>query len=196
MTSKNTNGPDLITLAINSVGADDKAAKARVALIDALVAEGFTFDLTAAYTDKALREGNATPENKRFRDRLMTIALAAISIKGKRLTLAEVAEAMAEDRAAKRLIKGTPIGTISNVTTWRGDATSQLGKWRKDLKAREAQGEGEGEDAAKTTKTPVLIVREALAKIENKVTKAEPGAFEMDIPKFLEALRAINKMVK
>ena len=194
MTSKNTNGPDLIGLAIASVGADTKAHKARVALIDALVAEGFTFDLTAAYTDKALREGKATSENKRFRDRLMTIALSAITIKGKRLTLAEVAEAMAEDRAAKRLIKGTPIGTISGVTTWRGDATSQLGKWRKDLKTREAESETEG--AAKTTKTPLLLVREALAKIEAKVTKAEPGAFEMDIPKFLESLRALNKLVK
>ena len=196
MPTKNTNGPDLFSLAIASVGADDKARKARVALIDALTAEGFTFDNTAAYTAKAVREGTATPENKRMRDRLMTIALAAISIKGKRLTLDEVAKAMAEDRGAKALLKGTPIGTVNGVVTWRGDATSQLGKWRNDLKAREAEGEGEGEGKAKTTKTPVLIVREALAKIENKVTKAEPGAFEMDIPAFLVKLREINKLVK
>lgn len=195
MTSKNTNGPDVIKLAIASVGADDKARKARVALIDALIAEGFTSENTAAYSDKAVREGKATAENKRFRDRLMTIALAAISIKGKRLDMAEVAKAMAEDRANKALIKGTPIGTISGVTTWRGNATSQLGAWRKDIAKREAEG-AEAEGTAKTTKTPLLLVREALAKIEAKVSKAEPGAFEMDIPKFLEALRALNKLVK
>jgi hypothetical protein len=196
--SRGANGPDLIELAIASVNLDNRSKRARVKFIDALIAEGFTFENTAAYGMKA--DGTVSPENKRMRDRLMTIALAAISINDKRLNMTQVAEIMSDDRAPRKLYHGIP-ASLRGVTNWYGNATSQTTPWRKELKAREvaAAAATEGEDAptvVKTAKTPVLVVREALAKIEDRVKKAEPGAFDMDIPAFLAALRELNKLVK
>lgn len=80
--------------------------------------------------------------------------------------------------------------TKSDWNSWKGDQMRAFIDAMKNA-FREAQPKG-----ARVPKTPVELVREYLVKIEAKLQKAEPGAFDTDIPEALKALRELNKMIR
>lgn len=89
--------------------------------------------------------------------------------------------------------KGAPVKRTLSKKDWQSWRHDQMRTFIDAMKNafREAQPKG-----ARVTKTPVELVREYLVKIEAKLQKAEPGAFDTDIPEALKALRELNKMIR
>lgn len=177
----------LVALAINAVNLGNRAGKARVAMLDAMQAAGFT---AANISPTAGKNGSNI---KSRRGEMMFLALQAISINGKRLTAAEAAEIAGDARAPRKIIRGTPCGSMSGVTTWYGNATSWVSGVARDLAAREAAGEPKSGEAkggstweAKTLKT--------LAAWEDRVKKLDGPAF--DVPRVIETIRTLAKLIR
>lgn len=134
---------DLIALARAERESDTEAKLSRNALIAALIKQGLTYENTAAYTDKGVKEGKVSAQNIVNRDMLTMIALAAITanIGGEvvRLSDENIAIAMDKDVSNKKFLQGLPKGTINGETTWLGNASSYVGGLRNSI--AEAMGE-------------------------------------------------------
>lgn len=166
-----------------------KADMSRLAFLDGLVAEGFTYANTAAYTDKDVKAGKVSNEVKVHRDQLMLISAAAIKIKGKRLSDADLAKFGDDGVSNKVLLAGTAKGNISGETTWKGNATSFLGKVRKDLEARAMAG------VAGTPRTPSTDADIILGYLQKAYTKTFKDAVDLkcDLSDLQKNLRALGK---
>ena len=162
----------LITL--GRAEADDKATAdlSRNALVSALIEAGYTHANTAAYTPSAVKDGTVSNENKAKRDGLTFLSLASISItiNGEKVRLSDenLAKAMDDTISGRAMLQGMPKGTINGERTWRGDATSHLGRLRAALQA--AQG-GNGKGAGGVTKTDKDKAADALQKALNILSK-------------------------
>lgn len=128
-----------------------KAEISRAAFIDGLIAAGFTYANTAAYSEKDAKAGKVSNEVILHRGQLGLIGAASIKINGKRLSDDDLAKFADDTVSNKALLAGTPKGNVSGETTWKGNATSWLGKVRLDLQAREAAAK---DDVAGTPRTP------------------------------------------
>lgn len=184
---------DLIALGRKAYDDADRADKTRAALIDGLIAAGFTFANTAAYTGKALREGKVTNENKAMRDSLMFLGLATVKIKGRRLSDADLRKAVDDEVANKVMLAGTPKGTLNGVTTWRGNATSYISKIRADLEAREAAGNDKAGNT-RTAKSDLDFVRDHLQTAYNRTFKADV-AIKCDLDEVQRTMRDVAKVL-
>ena len=121
----------------------------------------------------------------------MFIGLQAISINGKRLTAEEAAEIAGDARAPRKIVKGTPCGSMSGVTTWYGNATSWLSGVRKDLAAREAEPETTGPKPRSSWEAKAL---KTLALWEERVEKLDAPSF--DVSSAIEHIRALAKLLR
>jgi hypothetical protein len=134
---------DLIALARAERDSDAAAKLSRNALISALIEKGLTYENTAAYTAKGVKEGKVSAQNIVNRDILTMIALAAITanIGGEvvRLSDENIAIAMDKDVSNNKFLQGMPKGTINGETTWLGNASSYVGGLRNSI--AEAMGE-------------------------------------------------------
>lgn len=187
-TSKNVSLPSVISpngglmldgdmvklIELGRIEADDKAMAdvSRNALIAALMEAGYTFANTAAYTAKAVKDGTVSKENVVKRDGLMFLSLASISINvnGEKVRLSDenLAKAMDDSVAGKAMLQGMPKGTINGERTWRGDATSHLGRLRSALQAAEG-GAAKGADTVKKSDLDRAV--DSLAKAVNILEK-------------------------
>lgn len=171
---------------LGRIEADDKAQAdvSRNALIAALMADGFTYANTAAYTAKAVKDGTVSNENVAKRDALMFLSLASISItiNGEKVRLSDesLLKAMDDGVAGKAMLQGMPKGTINGERTWRGDATSHLGRLRAALQAAEG-GAGKGADTVKKTDLDRFIdaLQKAVTLAEKDVEKSD-GSIAFD----------------
>jgi hypothetical protein len=180
---------DLLALAIRERDLADKAGISRASLLDAMQAAGFTADNL-----DAKRAKEAGSNTKVWRHRGMMLALAAIKHQGKRLNMDEVAEIMGDNRAARKIIKGLPCGSINGVTTWYGNATSHLAALRKDLLARETAAAAQEETGPKPGSTWEAKTLKTLAAWEEKVQKLDAPSF--DVPAVIETIRQLAKLIR
>jgi hypothetical protein len=166
-----------------------KAEVTRLAFLDGLVAAGFTYANTAAYTDKDVKAGKVSNEVKVHRDQMLLISAAAIKIKGKRLSDADLGKFGDDAVSNKVLLAGTAKGNISGETTWKGNATSFLGKVRKDLEARAMAG------VAGTPRTPSTDADIILGYLQKAYTKTFKDAVDLkcDLADLQKELRALGK---
>ena len=166
-----------------------KADVTRLTFIDGLVAVGFTYANTAAYTDKDVKAGKVSNEVKVHRDQLLLISAASIKIKGKRLSDTDLAKFGDDAVSNKVLLAGTPKGSISGDTTWKGNASSFLNKVRKDLEAREMAGVA-GTPRTDSTDTDIM-----LGYLQKMYTKTFKDALDLkcDLSILQKDLRAIGK---
>ena len=177
----------LVALAINAVNLGNRAAGARVAMLDAMQAAGFTAD---NISPKAGKNGSNI---KSRRGEMLFLALQAISINGKRLDAKEAAEIAGDARAPRKIIRGTPCGNISGVTTWLGNATSWVSGVARDLAAREAAGEPkDGEPKGGSTWEAKAL--KTLVTWEERVQKLDGPAF--DVPRVIETIRSLAKLLR
>lgn len=165
--------PEIIKAARADVDKAAGAALARTALMDQLVAAGYTFANTASYTAKDLRDGKVSNEQVMFRGNMMYICAAAIKINGKRLSDADLQRFMDDEVSNKTVLSGFMKGNVSNERTWKGDATSHLGKLRNDLKAREEAAKVGETGKAKNVKTDTDFILDGLQSIYNRTFKAD-----------------------
>lgn len=171
---------------LGRIEADDKAQAdvSRNALISALMADGFTFANTAAYTPKAVKAGEVSNENKAKRDGLMFLSLASISIavNGEKVRLSDenLVKAMDDTVAGKAMLQGMPKGTINGERTWRGDASSHLNRIRAALQAAEG-GADKGADTVKKTDLDRFVdaLQKAVSIAEKDVEKSD-GSIAFD----------------
>jgi len=128
---------DLIALARAERDGDAAAKLSRNALISALIEKGLTYENTAAYTAKGVKEGKVSAQNIVNRDMLTMIALAAITAtigdKVVRLSDDNIVLAMDKDISNKKFLQGLPKGTINGETTWLGNASSYVGGLRNSI---------------------------------------------------------------
>jgi len=89
--------------------------------------------------------------------------------------------------------KGAPTKATKTKSKWNSWKSDQMRTFMDAMKNAFREGQPKG---ARVTKTPVELVREYLVKIETKLQKAEPGAFDTDIPEALKALRELNRMIR
>ena len=177
----------LVALAINAVNLGNRAGKARVAMLDAMQAAGFT---AANISPKAGKNGSNI---KSRRGEMMFLALQAISIEGKRLNAAEAAEIAGDARAPRKIIRGTACGSLSGVTTWYGNATSWISGVARDLAAREAAGEPkDGEPKGGSTWEAKAL--KTLVTWEERVQKLDGPSF--DVPRVIETIRSLAKLLR
>jgi len=179
-------------IAIGRKAFDDgaKAEVSRAALIDGLIAAGFTYANTAAYTDKDAKSGKVSNENKAHRDQLGLIAAASIRIKGKRLSDDDLAKFADDGVSNKQLLAGTAKGNISGETTWKGNATSWLGKVRLDLEAREKAA---ADPVSGTPRTPTSDTDIMLGYLQKAYTKTFKDSVDLkcDLQDLQKELRAV-----
>lgn len=167
-----------------------KAEVSRIALIDSLIAAGFTYANTAAYSDKDAKAGKVSNENIAHRGQLGLIAAASIRIKGKRLSDADLAKFGDDGVSNKMLLAGTPKGNVSGETTWKGNATSWLGKVRLDLEARENAAK---DKVAGTPRTPSSDADIILAYLQKAYTKTFKDSVDLkcDLQDLQKELRSV-----
>ena len=189
MTKVSTSIAALIAAGRKSFDDGAKAEVSRLAFLDGLVAAGFTYANTAAYTDKDVKAGKVSNEVKVHRDQLLQISAAAIKIKGKRLSDTDLAKFGDDAVSNKVLLAGTAKGNISGETTWKGNASSFLGKVRKDLEARAMAG------VAGTPRTPSTDADIILGYLQKAYTKTFKDAVDLkcDLAGLQKELRAIGK---
>lgn len=186
-------GTNISTLIAFGRRAFDDGAKAEVSratFIDSLIAAGFTYANTVAYTDKDAKAGKVSNEIIAHRGQLGLIGAASIKIKGKRLSDAELAKFSDDGVSNKVLLAGTPKGNVSGETTWKGNATSWLGKVRKDLEEREnaAKDDVAGTPRVPSTDTDILIGY--LQKAYLKTFKADVN-LKCDLQDLQKELRSV-----
>jgi len=169
-----------------------RAEMSRTAFIDGLVAAGFTVANTAAYSDKDVKAGKASQENKVHRDQLMLVGAASIKIKGKRLSDTDLKRFEDEGVSNKVILAGTAKGNISGETTWKGNATSWLGKVRKDLEAREEAAKTQVPGTPKTPSTDTDIILGYLQKAYTKTFK-DDVTLKCDLSDLQKELRVVAK---
>jgi hypothetical protein len=150
-----------------------KAEISRAALIDSLIAAGFTYANTAAYTDKDVKAGKVSNENIAHRGQLGLIAVASIKIKGKRLSDDDLAKFADDGVSNKVLLAGTAKGNISGETTWKGNATSWLSKVRNDLEARENAAKDKAAGTPNAPKSKKEVFLDYLQKAYNLTFKED-----------------------
>lgn len=167
-----------------------KAELSRTALIDGLIAAGFTYANTAAYSDKDAKAGKVSNENIVHRGQLSLIAAASIRIKGKRLSDADLAKFSDEGVSNKMLLAGTPKGNISGETTWKGNATSWLGKVRLELEARENAAKDKVAGTPRTTSSDTEIILAYLQKAYTKTFK-DSVDLKCDLQDLQKKLRSV-----
>jgi hypothetical protein len=163
-----------------------KAEKSRVAFIDGLIAAGFT----AANTVPVKKGSNIDPM---FRKSLMLICAGTIKIKGKRLSDADLKRVGDEEVSNKVLLAGTPKGTMNGTVTWLGNASSYLGKVRKDLEARE----GEAQEVAGTPRTPSTDADIILGYLQKAYTKTfkDDVNLKCDLTALQKEMREVAKVL-
>jgi S-adenosylmethionine/arginine decarboxylase-like enzyme len=169
-----------------------RADVSRLALIDGLIGAGYTFANTASFTDKDVREGKVTNENRTFRESLMWICAATVKIKGKRMTDADLQKFTDEGVSNKVMLSGTPKGNISKTVTWKGNATSHLGKIRNDLKARE-EAKDEASGKARVSKTDTDFFKDHLQTAYTRTFKADV-TIKADLEALQKAMRDVAKI--
>ncbi len=89
--------------------------------------------------------------------------------------------------------KGAPKAVAKSKKDWQSWKGDQMKEFIVAMQNAFSEAQPKG---ARVTKTPVELVREYLVKIEAKLQKAEPGAFDTDIPEALKALRELNRMIR
>lgn len=176
----------LLNLARSDYDATAKAEKSRVAFIDGLIAAGFT----SANTLPVKKGSNVDPM---WRKSLLLICAGAIKIKGKRLSDADLKKVANEEVSNKVLLAGTPKGTMNGTVTWLGNASSYLGKVRKDLEARE----GEAQDAAGTPRTPSTDADIILGYLQKAYTKTfkDDVNLKCDLAALQKEMREVAKVL-
>lgn len=193
--TKISNAPALSALIAFGRKAYDDGARAemsRTAFIDGLVAAGFTFANTAAYSDKDVKSGKVSNEVKVHRDQLLLIGAASIKIKGKRLSDADLKRFEDESVSNKVILAGTAKGNISGETTWKGNATSWLGKVRKDLEEREEAAKAQVAGTPRTPSTDTDIILGYLQKAYTKTFK-DDVTVKCDLADLQKELRVVAK---
>jgi hypothetical protein len=173
---------DLLNLSRKDYDDTAKAEKSRIAFIDKLIADGFT----SANTSPVKKGSNVDPK---WRKSLMLICAGTIKIKGKRLSDADLGKFGDDAVSNKVLLAGTAKGNISGETTWKGNATSFLGKVRKDLEARAMAG------VAGTPRTPSTDTDIILGYLQKAYTKTFKDAVDLkcDLADLQKELRALGK---
>lgn len=190
-------------MAINSIAAliafgrkayDDgaRAELSRTAFIDGLVAAGFTVANTAAYSSKDAKAGKVSNENKVHRDQLLLIGAAAIKIKGRRLSDADLKKFENDEVSNVVILSGTAKGNINGESTWKSNATSWLGKVRKDLEAREEAAKTQVPGTPKTPSTDTDIILGYLQKAYTKTFK-DDVTLKCDLSDLQKELRVVAK---
>ena len=170
-----------------------KAEVSRKVFIDGLVAAGFTYANTAAYSEKDAKAGKVSNANILHRGQLGLIGAASIKIKGKRLSDADLAKFSDDGVSNKVMLAGTPKGNISGETTWKGQATSWLGKVRKDLEARENAAKDAAAGTPRMTSTDNDVMLGYLQKAYNKTFKVDADLKCPDIGDAQKMLRDLAK---
>ena len=168
-----------------------KAEISRTAFIDLLWADGYRFANTAAFTDKDRKAGKVSNENIMRRGNLTLIGAASIKIKGKRLSDADLKKFEDDGVSNKVILSGTAKGNISGETTWKGNATSWLGKVRKDLLERE-NAEKETAGTPRAPSTDIDIILGYLQKAYTKTFKDDVN-LPVDLLAFQKELRDVAK---
>ena len=168
-----------------------KAELSRTAFIDLLWADGYRFANTASFTDKDRKAGKVSNENVMRRGNLMLIGAASIKIKGKRLSDADLKKFEDDGVSNKVILSGTAKGNISGETTWKGNATSWLGKVRKDLLERE-NAEKETAGTPRAPSTDIDIILGYLQKAYTKTFKDDVN-LPVDLLAFQKELRDVAK---
>lgn len=176
----------LLNLARADYDTAAKAEKTRVAFIDGLISAGFT----ASNTLPVKKGSNVDPA---WRKALLLICAGAIKIKGKRLSDADLKKVASDEVSNKVLLQGTPKGTMNGVTTWLGNASSYLGKVRKDLEAREA----EAQDVAGTPRTPSSDAEIILGYLQKAYTKTfkDDVNLKCDLGALQKEMREVAKVL-
>jgi len=176
----------LLNLARSDYDTTAKAEKTRVAFIDGLIAAGFT----SANTLPVKKGSNVDPM---WRKSLLLICAGAIKIKGKRLSDADLKRVADEEVSNKVLLAGTPKGTMNGTVTWLGNASSYLGKVRKDLEARE----GEAQDVAGTPRTPSTDAEIILGYLQKAYTKTfkDDVNLKCDLAALQKEMREVAKVL-
>jgi hypothetical protein len=186
---------DLVTFARADVDKAQSAIVARAKLIDTMISAGYTFENTASYTAKELREGKVSNANVMFRNNLMFICAAAIKLNGKRLSDADLQRFMDDEVSNKTMLNGFMKGNVSGERTWKGDATSHMGKLRNDLKAREDAGKADDKaSAARNVKTDTDAILSGLQAIYNRTFKADV-TIKADPADVQKAMRAVATLL-
>lgn len=182
----------LIDIGRKAVDTGEKAEVTRAAFLDGLIAAGYTVANTAAYTASDFKAGKITNANVMHRANLLYIAAASIKIKGKRLSDTDLAKFADEGVSNKVILAGTAKGNISGETTWKGNATSFLSKVRKDLEAREAQGQ-----TASTPRTPSTDADIILGYLQKAYTKTfkDDVNLKCDLETLQKELRHVAKTI-
>ena len=182
---------NLIDFGRKTVDTTDRAEISRAAFIDSLIAAGYTASNTASYKASDLKAGVVTNANVMHRANLLYIAAASIKIKGKRLSETDLAKFADEAVSNKVLLSGTAKGNLSGTVTWLGNATSWLGKVRKDLEAREAQGQ----DVTGTPRTPSTDTDIILGYLQKAYTKTfkDDVNLKCDLADLQKELRSVAK---
>lgn len=167
-----------------------KAEISRTAFIDSLIAAGFTYANTAAYSEKDAKAGKVSNEIIVHRGQLGLIGAASIKIKGKRLSDADLAKFADDTVSNKALLAGTPKGNVSGETTWKGNATSWLGKVRLDLEAREQAAK---DKIAGTPRTPSSDTDIVLSYLQKAYTKTFKDSVDLkcDLQDLQKELRSV-----
>ena len=160
--------------------------RATIAFYDSLVAAGFT------YANTGVEKAGANDVSRR--DELMYVALRSITKEGDSTQRLSAAQALAASRKDTRkphlVVHGRAIGSIKGQTTWYGNATSEIGKWRRELAAREGIDLSKGRGKSDTF---VDTLRKAVDKLI-AATNAEP-ALPFDKKEALSHLRAVLALV-
>ena len=171
-----------------------RAEMSRTAFIDGLIAAGFTVANTAAYSDKDVKAGKVSNENKAHRDDLLLIGAASIKIKGKRLSDADLKKFADDGVSNKVILAGTAKGNISGETTWKGNATSWLGKVRKELEAREEAAKAQVGGTPRPPSTHADILLGYYQKAYIKTCKDDINV-PCDLAELQKLMRAVAKLL-
>lgn len=186
---------DLVTFARADVDKTQSAIVARAKLIDSMISAGYTFENTASYTAKELREGKVSNANVMFRNNMFYFCAAAIKLNGKRLSDADLQRFMDDEVSNKTMLNGFMKGNVSGERTWKGDATSHMGKLRNDLKAREDAGKADDKaSAARNVKTDTDAIMTGLQVIYNRTFKADV-TIKSDPADVQKAMRAVATLL-
>lgn len=180
---------NLIDFGRKNVDNTIRAEISRAVFIDGLVAAGYTSANTASYKAGDLKSGIVTNANVMHRANLLFIAAASIKIKGKRLSETDLAKFSNEAVSNKVLLSGTPKGNMSGTVTWLGNATSWLGKVRKDLETREMAGVA---GTPRTTSTDTDLILGYLQKAYTKTFK-DAVDLKCDLADLQKELRHVAK---
>lgn len=171
-----------------------RAETSRAAFIDGLIAAGFTYANTAAYSDKDMAAGKVSNENKAYRDDLLLIGAASIKIKGRRLSDADLKKFADEGVSNKVILAGTPKGNISGQATWKSNATSWVGKIRKDIEAREEAAKAQVAGTPRTPSTDTDVILGYYQKAYTKTFK-DDVTVKCDLAELQKAMRAVAKLL-